>query len=251
MAEAGRSAQEWTKVILRRILFLGGPLAVYGVFLFAMWFVYPPATGIIGQPSQEYLTLFGFLVAYLVPPFGKESIIPIALGLGYPIWIICFGIILMDMMSSILIALNFDLLEKIPFVSGLIRRFMDGANSVRKKKPWIEQLSHLGLLIFMYIPLQGSGATNTTILGRLFGMRVWTMFWIVTVGSVLSTLSAAFGAAAVIELWRINPWFAVFAVLMIAAVIIAVVLVWRKYTKRFSPDSPACSSDSDEEDILP
>lgn len=251
MAEEGRSAQEWTKLILRRILFLGGPIAVYGVFLFAMWFVYPPATGIIGQPSQEYLALVGLLFAYLVPPFGKESIIPIALGLGYPIWIICFGIILMDMMSSILIALNFDLLEKIPFVGGLIRRFMDGANSVRKKKPWIEQLSHLGLLIFMYIPLQGSGATNTTILGRLFGMRVRTVFWIVTVGSILSTLSVAFGAAAVIELWRINPWFAVFAVLALAAVIISVVLVWRRYTKRFSLDTPVSLCDPDEEDILP
>ncbi|MCZ0861071.1 small multi-drug export protein [Methanocorpusculum sp. MG] len=251
MAEEGRSAQEWTKIILRRILFLCGPIAVYGVFLFAMWFVYPPATGIIGQPSQEYLTLFALFIAYLIPPFGKESIIPIAIGLGYPIWIICFGIILMDMMSSILIALNFDLLEKIPFVGGLIRRFMDGANSVRKKKPWIEQLSHLGLLIFMYIPLQGSGATNTTILGRLFGMRARTVFWIITVGSIFSTLSVAFGAAAVIELWRINPWLAVLAVLVIAAVIIAAVLVWRRYTQRFSPENPACSCDSNEEDILP
>ncbi|MDR0981451.1 MAG: small multi-drug export protein [Methanocalculaceae archaeon] len=251
MAEEGSSAQEWTKVILRRILFLGGPIVVYGVFLFAMWFVYPPATGIIGQPSQEYLTLFGLFIAYLVPPFGKESIIPIALGLGYPIWIICLGIILMDMISSILIALNFDLLEKIPFVGGLICRFMNGENSVRKKKPWIEQLSHLGLLIFMYIPLQGSGATNTTILGRLFGMRARTVFWIVTVGSILSTLSVAFGAAAIIELWRINPWLAVLAVLVIAAVIIAVVLIWRRYTKRFSPENPACSCDSNEEDILP
>ena len=240
MDEEGRSAQEWTKIILRRVLFLGGPIAVYCVFLLCLWFVYPPETGLIGAPSQDYLTLFGLFVAYLIPPFGKESIIPIALGFGYPIWIICFGIILMDMMSSILIALNFDLLEKIPFVGDLIRRFMDGANSIRKKKPWIEQLSHLGLLIFMYIPLQGSGATNTTILGRLFGMRVRTVFWIVTVGSILSTLSVAFGTAAVIELWRINPWLAVLAILVIAAVIVAVVL-----------KNPACSCDTDEEDILP
>lgn len=251
MAEEEHSAQEWTKIILRRILFLGGPIAVYCVFLLSLWFVYPPETGVIGPPSQDYLTLFGLFVAYLIPPFGKESIIPIALGLGYPIWLICFGIILMDMMSSILIALNFDLLEKIPFVGDLIRRFMDGANSIRKKKPWIEQLSHLGLLIFMYIPSQGSGATNTTILGRLFGMRVRTVFWIVTVGSILSTLSVAFGTAAVIELWRINPWLAVLAVLVIAAVIVAVVFVWRRYTKRFSPKNPACSCDTDEEDILP
>ena len=82
-------------------------------------------------------------------------------------------------------------------------------------------------------------------------MRVRTVFWIVTVGSILSTLSVAFGAAAVIELWRINPWFAVFAVLALAAVIISVVLVWRRYTKRFSLDTPVSLCDPDEEDILP
>ena len=88
MDEEGRSAQEWTKIILRRVLFLGGPIAVYCVFLLCLWFVYPPETGLIGAPSQDYLTLFGLFVAYLIPPFGKESIIPIALGFGYPIWII-------------------------------------------------------------------------------------------------------------------------------------------------------------------
>ncbi|HJK01357.1 MAG TPA: small multi-drug export protein [Methanocorpusculum sp.] len=243
MADDGRSAQVWTKIILRRILFLGFPLAVYGIFLFAMWIIYPPATGIIGEPSQEYLTLLGLFVAYLVPPFGKESIIFISFGLAYPLWIICLGIILMDMMSSVLIALNFDLLEKIPYIGNLIRRVMDGANSVRKKKPWIEQLSQLGLLIFMFIPLQGSGATTTTILGRLLGMRVRTVFWIVTVGSILSTLSVAFGAAAVIKLWRINPWFAVFALLALVVVILAVILVWRRYTKRLSSTAYVRSDD--------
>lgn len=248
MADEGHTAQEWTKIILRRILYLGGPIAVYCVFLFALWFMYPPENALLGQPSGEYLILSGLFVAYLIPPFGKESIIPIALGLGYPIWIICFGIILMDMMSSILIALNFDLLEKIPFVGTLIRKFTSGANSIRKKKPWIEQLSHLGLLLFMYIPLQGSGAINTTILGRLFGMRAQTVFWIVTIGSIFSTLSVAFGAAAVIELWRINPWFAVLAIVLILAVIITAVVLWRRYTKRLPP---ADSCGANEENIFP
>ncbi|HJJ99444.1 MAG TPA: small multi-drug export protein [Methanocorpusculum sp.] len=278
MVKEGCWAQKWTKVILHRILFLGGPLAVYGLFLFSMWFVYPPTTGIIGHPSPEYLGLLGILIIYLVPPFGKESVIPVAIGLipaaaeGIPVaiddffaaigvipsaigdippWIICFGIILMDMMSSILIALNFDILEKIPFVGSLIHRLVAGADSVRKKKPWIEQCSHLGLLIFMYLPFQGSGAITTTILGRLLGVKAWTVFWIVTVGSILSTLSIAFGAAGVRELWRINPWFAGVAILVIAVVIIAAILVWRRYTKRLSPDYPAGSCDSDEEDILP
>lgn len=250
MADGGRTAQEWTKKILRRLLLLGGPIAVYCVLLVFFWFVYPPEV-LFGPPSDRYLMLVGLLIAYLIPPFGKESIIPIALGFGFPVWVISLGIILMDMMSCILIAYNFDLLEKIPFVGGLIRKFMGGANKIRKKSPWVEQLSHMGLLIFMYIPLQGSGATNTTILGRLFGMRPWTVFWIVTIGSIFSTLTVAVGAAAVIELWQINPLYAVLAVLGIAAAVIILVLIWHRYTKRFSPKNPACSCDQNEEDILP
>lgn len=251
MAEEARNVQEWTKIILRRAIFLGGPIAVYGLFLICLWFVYPPETGILGLPSHDYLVLFGLFIAYLVPPFGKESVIPIALANGYPAWIICFGIVLMDMMSSILIALNFDLLEKIPFVGGLIRRFMDGANSIRKKSPWVEQLSNLGLLIFMYIPLQGSGATNTTILGRLFGMRARTVFWIVSISSIFSTISVTFGTAAVIGLWRINPWYAVAAVVALAAGILVLVVLWRNYTKRFSPENSAGSCAANEEEVLP
>ena len=157
----------------------------------------------------------------------------------------------MDICSCLLIALNFDLLQKIPFVGGLIRKFMNGANKVRKKSPWIEQLSHVGLLIFMYIPLQGSGATNTTILGRLFGMRAKTVFWIVTVGSILSTLTIALGAAAVIDLWQLNPWYAVLAVVLIAVAVIALAVFWHRYTKRFSSKNPVCVCDEDKEDFLP
>jgi multisubunit Na+/H+ antiporter MnhB subunit len=102
----------------------------------------------------------------------------------------------------------------------------------------------------MYIPLQGSGATNATILGRLFGMRAQTMFWIITAGSIISTLSVVSCVTAVAKLWQISPRLAIFAILVIATAIIAVVLVWRKRTKRFSPEKPACSCGSNEEDIF-
>ncbi|MDV0444142.1 small multi-drug export protein [Methanorbis rubei] len=251
MAEEGRTTQEWAKIILRRLVFLGGPLALYGAFIVFLWFVYPPEGGLLGQPSERFLIIMGLLIAYLVPPFGKETIIPISMGLGFPAWLISSGIILMDICSCLLIALNFDLLQKIPFVGGLIRKFTDGANKVRKKSPWIEQLSHVGLLIFMYIPLQGSGATNSTILGQLFGMRKITVFWIVTLGSILSTLTIAFGSAAVLDLWQVNPWYAVLAIVLIAVAVIVLAVLWHRYTKRFSPKNPACDCDTDEEDFLP
>ncbi len=231
-----RTLQDWTKVILRRLCLLTGPLLIYAFLILIFWFTYPPETTLFGPPSQQFLVLMGLLVAYLVPPLGKESIIPISLGLGYPAWVIVSGIILMDMVTAMFIALNFDLLEKIPFVGGLIRKFMDGANAIRTRQPWVEQLSHVGLLIFMYIPLQGSGAMNTTILGRLLGMQPRIVYAIVTVGSILSTLTITFGVSAILELWRINPVYAVAAAAAVAVVIILLVLAWRRYTAKLASE---------------
>jgi uncharacterized membrane protein len=167
----------------------------------------------------------GLFVIYLVPPLGKESVIPGAIGLGYPPWIICCGVILMDILSCAFISLNFDLLEKVPFVRDLIHKFMNNADKIRKRNPWVEKLSYLGLLIFMYIPLQGSGASTTTILGKLLGVKTWMTFSIVMIGSILSTLSIEVGMQLFIDLWGVNNWHAILAVIIF--VIVVVTVYWR------------------------
>jgi uncharacterized membrane protein len=169
--------------------------------------------------------MVGLFVIYFIPPLGKESVIPGAIGLGCPPWIICCGVILMDILSCVFISLNFDLLEKIPFVSDLIHKFMDNTDKIRKRNPWVERLSYLGLLIFMYIPLQGSGASTTTILGKLFGVKMWITFSIVMIGSILSTLSIEVGMQFLADLWGTNNWHAVLAVIIF--IIVVIVVYWK------------------------
>jgi uncharacterized membrane protein len=206
--------------VIRRILFITLPIVVYCTFLFVLWFTYAQEYG-----SSQYWKVVGLFVIYFVPPLGKESVIPGAIGLGYPPWIICFGVILMDILSCAFISLNFDLLEKVPFVRDLIHKFMNNADKMRKKNPWVEKLSYLGLLIFMYIPLQGSGASTTTILGKLFGVKTWMTFSIVTIGSILSTLSIEVGMQLLIDLWGVNSWHAILAAIIF--VIVVVIFYWK------------------------
>ncbi|MDR3101736.1 MAG: small multi-drug export protein [Methanocalculaceae archaeon] len=233
MTEEERPTQKWMKTVFHRTLFLGGPIAVYCVYLFVLWLVYPPESSIFGPPSRRYMEIIGLLAAYVLPPLGKETIIPTAIAvLGISPWIICSGIILTDIASCMIIILNFDLLEKIPFVGGLVHKLMDSANKNRKKSPWVERLSHPGLLIFMYIPMQGSGAVTTTILGQLFGMRMRTVFGIVTAGSMLSTLSIAVIAIIGVRLWEKNCWYAVVAVVGVVAAALVCWKLWQHYTKR-------------------
>jgi len=236
MNKGEHTRQKWIQLILKRVFFLVSPILIYLVLLGIFWFVFPPQTGVFTlPPSAEFLGFVGLMGAYLVPPFGKETIIPLALGFGYPVWIIFAGVVGMDIITATFISLNFDLLLKIPLVGRWIRWVMRTAERVRKSKPWIEQLSGAGLLLFMYIPLQGSGSITCSVLGRLLGYRPGASLGLVIIGSVLSTLTVAVGASSVIHLWAINPVLGVLAAVLIVALILVIAYIWSRFTRKFSP----------------
>ncbi|MDO5844412.1 MAG: small multi-drug export protein [Methanocorpusculum sp.] len=260
MTEEKKTAKDWTKIILKRSAFLLIPIAAYILILPLTWLMYPPENGLFTlPPSLQWTVYAALLFAYLVPPFGKETIIPamlfgdniqmilsdiLHLGLdtteitGYPIWLIFVGIVGMDIAVSAFITLNFDLLLKIPLVGAWLRWIMRSAQAVLKKKQWIENLSSAGLLIFMYIPLQGSGAMTTSVIARLLGYKPLHAIGLVTLGSILSCTTVIFGFSSIVALWQINPVLAVLFGLLIAAVIIVIALFWNKIIKRFIKTEP-------------
>ncbi|HNY89576.1 MAG TPA: hypothetical protein PKL35_07325, partial [Methanoregulaceae archaeon] len=52
-------------------------------------------------PRDRILILGGLMLAYYVPPAGKESIIPIGIGLGIPWWLMAITVILLDVITSL------------------------------------------------------------------------------------------------------------------------------------------------------
>ena len=208
-----------------RLMATGGILAVFGVVLCFFF---------LTMPSDVFYEFIGFLGLYLMPGFGKESIVPLAMAFGISWWQITLGIVVGDMALAIIIAYNFDLLLRLPLLGRVLRYFTTKTNEVLQKYLWIKGLSLVGLFLFMYIPFMGSSAINTTIVGRLLSVPPKTLLTIVFVGSILATLTMAVGMQAILELWAANPVYAVVAV--IAVVIVAVVCwkLWQKYTeKRF------------------
>ena len=208
-----------------RLMATGGILAVFGVVLCFFF---------LTMPSDVFYEFIGFLGLYLMPGFGKESIVPLAMAFGISWWQITLGIVVGDMALAIIIAYNFDLLLRLPLLGRVLRYFTTKTNEVLQKYLWIKGLSLVGLFLFMYIPFMGSSAINTTIVGRLLSVPPKTLLTIVFVGSILATLTMAVGMQVILELWAANPVYAVVAV--IAVVIVAVVCwkLWQKYTeKRF------------------
>ncbi|MDR0981450.1 MAG: small multi-drug export protein [Methanocalculaceae archaeon] len=208
-----------------RLIATGGVLAVFGGML-SIFF--------LTMPLNIFYEFIGFLGLYMMPGFGKESIVPLSMALGIPWWQITVGIIVGDMVLAIIIAYNFDLLLRIPLIGRVLPYFTSKTNEVLQKHLWIKGLSLIGLFLFMYIPFMGSSAINTTLVGRLLSVPPKTLLAIVLVGSILATLTMAVGMHAVLELWAANPLYAIIAVIAVLAAAVICWKLWQRYTeKRF------------------
>ena len=101
-----------------------------------------------------------------------------------------------------------------------------------RKKPWIENLSSAGLLIFMYIPVYGSGAMTTSIIAQILNYRPLQTIGLVTFASLLSCLTVSLGVSSLVQLWEFNPLLAILEGAVIAVIIFLIAFFWNKFTRK-------------------
>ncbi len=142
-------------------------------------------------PSNAEAKWGTLTLAYFIPPAGKESILPLMLtdniiGPPLPAWVAGSTIVVMDVISSTIIAYNWWFAELIIKHISLIDRgykaLQKKANEFKRKR-----LLTVSLLIFMIIPFQGTGGISTTILARLLGIKAKKTVIIVFTGSIITT----------------------------------------------------------------
>ncbi|MEK0324284.1 MAG: small multi-drug export protein [Nitrosopumilus sp.] len=102
------------------------------------------------------------------------------------------SIIALDSLTAVFLALNFNLLYSLPFFGNLIKKFEKVGNKTLERRKWIKRFSTLGLLLFMLIPFQGTGAVSTSLIGRLAGVDVYRVVLAVVAGSVVTTVTLTF-----------------------------------------------------------
>ena len=190
------------------------------------------------EPHEQFLMLSGLIAAYFIPPAGKESIIPIAILMGYPWWLITLVIFLLDVAVSLFVVWNFDLALKIPLVGRLLESGMTIGRNYTETQPWLRRFSTIGLILFVFFPLQGTGAMNGSILGRLLGLEKSRVFACVCTGSLVSCLIIALGADVILDVYRQDP---TLGIALLAAVVVAVlagIAGWRMYKGRLRDRKP-------------
>lgn len=143
--------------------------------------------------GYEHATrLMSMLSAYVLPPLGKESVIPLGVSLGIDPILLVASIIVVDSLASLFVYWNYELLKKIPYVGKVLDRIEAKSQSVIRRR-WFGKAWWIGLVIFMIIPFQGSGAASTTIIGRVIGVRRKVLI-VVVAGSIASSTAIGFAS---------------------------------------------------------
>ena len=209
MDNSGVDTTFWYTIFFNMITFAGLVVIVYAIgtlsAIFSLLKFFSPFLMTVGyfvllwaiMTERGFLDLSKLMFLYFIPPLGKESIIPIGIAQGIPWMVLAFSIAFVDVVVCLFLIWNFDLAKKLPFIGSGIRRVQLKGASILESMPWVERLTFFGIVIFVMIPFQGSGAFAGTILGRAVGLSISANLLAVgmgaLIGSVLIALSVIYG----------------------------------------------------------
>jgi len=146
--------------------------------MFSVYFI------IINHLNKTYSGIIPLMLAYSLPPFGKESIIPTAIAMGITPVTMLLLIIYIDITFAVLIIWNYDLIYKMPLFGGILRKIEVMGMKAWEKNTWASNVIFLGLIFFVFIPFHGTGATTSAVIGRAVGIKPLKVFVAITIGSI-------------------------------------------------------------------
>jgi uncharacterized membrane protein len=140
---------------------------------------------------------YGLVVTYMVPPAGKETVIPAAVAAGFSPFLVATYIAGIDMTVGWLMAWNWDFITGIPLVGELVERLMERGQAWMEEQPIVDRSAFLGLILFVFFPMQGSGAVAGITLGRLVGMPAQRAWLAIMLGALTASFAWAYAAGAI------------------------------------------------------
>jgi len=210
---------------LKRIFFFVAPILTY-LFFIAVF---------ISLFRRYYEIIGGCMLAYFLPPAGKESVIPVMMvllrnaGCGeiesvlLPVTII----VVTDMISAAFIILNFDLLNFIPKLGDVIKKIEEKAEKFILEYK-IEKNVYFSLFIFMFVPFQGTGSTMTSIIGKLLSLDSFKLFLIILFASLSSALFVATVSNVLSQYFK-NTFFGILAAILVIVLLGSLIKILKKH----------------------
>jgi len=150
-------------------------------------------------PYTLFLTMLGLMVAYILPPAGKETVIPIGIALGIPWWYMALSIVMIDVETGLFMSLNFDLAFRVPYLGTILTDLTQKTQRFIEDHRWISGLYFFAIVLMVMVPVFGSGGVRGSIAGKLLGMGTFLVFLAILAGALIGCFMIALGSAAVIS----------------------------------------------------
>jgi uncharacterized membrane protein len=150
-------------------------------------------------PFTLFLTMLGLIVAYILPPAGKESVIPVGIALGIPWWYMALSIAMIDIETGLFMALNFDLAFRIPYLGPMLTGLTQKTERVIEHYRWIARLYFFTIILFVMVPGLGSGGFRGAIAGKLLSMHTYLVVLAIIAGALAGCFVIALGSEAIIS----------------------------------------------------
>ncbi len=206
------------------------PWSLYGIFVIIIFFAFPP------NLNWEFITVT-FL--YLIPPAGKESMVPAGVFLLKPylgLWsivITSFSIAFVDSFVGLWMMWNWDLIKLVPFLGTYIRKLEKIGEKKWRKHKYLSKLAYLGLALFVAFPFQGSGAVGATVIGRILGMNPRRVFYSIILGSLFGcSLIAVASYLAIFSFEHMGKMVFVYGGIIIFVIVFIIAYLWLRGGKK-------------------
>lgn len=225
------------------------PEAVYRAALFvlppALAFVYVVSLLALLSANAWNVIVKEGMAVYLLAPVGTEIVVPWlmfrlrAFGAAPHEFVLAVAsIVLVDVFVALFVAWNWDLLERVPRLGGLLRRIEAKCHAVIAKRNWGEGATLAALATYVALPVQMTGGLFGSVLGRVMGIDRTRVFVAVTVGSALGAVPmgllayvATDAVLAAIRSPTVQTVGAVAGILITVAFVAAVVVLYRRGKK--------------------
>jgi hypothetical protein len=152
-------------------------------------------------PPWFFSIMIGLMTAYVLPPAGKETVIPIGIALGIPWWYMALSIAMIDIETGLFMAWNFDLAYDIPLLGKLLGSITSRTRQFIGHHPRITGLYFFGIVLMVSVPFLGSGGVRGSIAGRLLGMDARVLFTAIVIGALAGCFGIALGSEAIIRVF--------------------------------------------------
>ncbi|MFA5267162.1 MAG: small multi-drug export protein [Methanoregula sp.] len=149
-------------------------------------------------PQAMFLPMIGLITAYLLPPAGKEMVIPIGIALGIPWWYMALAIVTVDVIAGLFMALNFDIAYRIPFIGPLLADITKKTKQFLSDHRWFASLWFFAIVLMVMVPFFGSGGIRGSVAGKLLGLSTLLTFLAILAGSLIGCFGIAIGSGAAI-----------------------------------------------------